>query len=464
MNTVSRVPTFATVLLGILADDSLSASRRNGIASALRSFAKWTGMALNTIPAHPRYLRERMININLVAADISKERMMNVRSLLGAALEHAGVSRIPGRYRVPLAPAWESLIKLLPNPMSRFRLSRFSQFCSGLSIAPAAVDNATFDAFERRLDAADLKDSPRDLARTARQFWNKAVNTIPGWPQRYVMVPDYTNTYAVPWDAFPASLRAEADAWFTRLAGTDPLDELPFRPLRPSSIATRRRQLHEYVSALVRSGHNPDSLRSLADLVQVDRLKDALRFIIARKLAAERPDEADIPAREVKNAVEINALLPSETVRMITIYLDRYHPLLADPALPFLFPGKGGKAKGTDMMRTQIKRVTADDGAIDITPHFARHFAAKHFLTKNPGQYGVVRLVLGHKSVNTTTKYYADTDSTHANQMFVAHVTQMRGPDEGNEVSKPKSKRETGTGIGTTKRQAAAKRRTRKEQ
>jgi integrase len=615
MTTASRVPTLAAVLLGILADESLSASRRNGIASALRSFAKWTSMTLEAIPAHPRYLRERMARISFAAAGVSKHRLVNVRSLLGTALEHAGVNRIPGRYRVPLAPAWEDMIKLLPNAMSRFRLSRFAHDCSALGIAPEAVDNATFDAFVRHLDAADLKDSPRDLARTARQFWNKAVDTIPGWPQRHVMVPDYTNGYALPWDTFPLSLRAEVDTWFARLASTDPLDELPFRPLRPSTIATRRRQLHEYVSALAHSGHPPETLCSLADLVQVDWLKDALRFIIARKQAAEHPAEPDIgggtaamcgantpapaklsvqalhlaqmisaiarhhvkvpiehqnrlkaickqlspehlglsernsdrlrqfddptlvqrmitlprriiaglrrsgtptrrdalraqdavaleillmvpmrlanlvslelgrhllthrgggmrlhiPAREVKNSAEINAPLPAESVCLITEYLERYRPLLADPAMPFLFPGKGGKAKGTDMMRAQIKRVTAEDGAVDVTPHFARHFAAKHFLTKNPGQYGVVRLVLGHKSVNTTTQYYADTDSTHANGIFVAHVTQMRGPDEGNQVGKPKPKPKLDPdpdpelGTETAKRKAATKSSTRKE-
>jgi integrase len=592
MNCASPELTLAAVLDGVLADESLTPARRASIASALRSLAKLLDVRLETIPAHPRFLRKRMAKVSFAAAGMSKGRWFNVRSLVRAALEHAGVNLIPGRYHAPLIPAWDKLVELLPNAMSRFRLSRFVQYCSAHGTSPEAVDGATFDAFEVRLDAADLKDSPRKLARTARQFWNRAVDTIPGWPQRRVAVPNHTNGYALPWDVLPVSLLAELGAWFSRLAGTDPLEKRTFRPLRASSIATRRRQLREYLSALVHSGHPPETLCSLADVVQVDWVRDALRFIIRRKQAAENPEgtamrgtnrptpvqvsvqalhltqmicaiarhyvkvpiahqnelkalckqlspkhaglsernrmrlrqfddpaavqlmvtlprrimtglrrsgtptrrdalraqdavaleillmapmrlanlagielgrhllkhrgggmRLHIPANEVKNAAEINAPLPAESVDLISHYLDRYRPVLADPAAPYLFPGKNGNAKSSDMMRTQIKRATHNDGAIDITPHFARHFAAKHFLTANPGQYGVVRLVLGHRSVNTTTKYYADTDSIHANKIFADHVTRMRGPDIGDEaLTRGRASRAPTRGSKTTSR------------
>lgn len=219
------------------------------------------------------------------AAGMSKERWRNIRSLVRTALADRGATTGSGcgEARVPLSPEWDALFQLLADSMSRFRLSRFIRFCSNQGISPEAVDDATFNRFRDTLDATDLKNSPRQVARSACQFWNKAADTIPGWPQHHVTVPNYTRFYAVSWSRFPTSLTAEIDAWLARLAGTDPLDELPFRPLRESSIATRRKQLHEYASALVHAGHPPDSLRSMADLVEVDRVKDALRFIINRK-------------------------------------------------------------------------------------------------------------------------------------------------------------------------------------
>lgn len=67
-----------------------------------------------------------------------------------------------------------------------------------------------------------------------------------------------------------------------RLAGSDPLEELPFRPLRPVTVELRRRQVRELASALAARGRDPGSIGSLADLVVPATAKEALRFFLAR--------------------------------------------------------------------------------------------------------------------------------------------------------------------------------------
>jgi site-specific recombinase XerD len=95
-------------------------------------------------------------------------------------------------------------------------------------------------------------------------------------------VPSYINTYAVPWSLFPETLKQEADRWRERLSGKDLLDDSDFRPLRPASLATRFRQLHELASAAVKGGIDPARLTSLADLVRPEVVRAALAFLLER--------------------------------------------------------------------------------------------------------------------------------------------------------------------------------------
>lgn len=146
------------------------------------------------------------------------------------------------------------------------------------------------------------------------------------------------------------------------------------------------------------------------------RLENLTELAMNRHLRLLRNGEMhlNVPMAEVKNRFEINGPLPAESARLINLYLERFRPVLAGPGVPWLFPGKDGNAKSTDRMREQITEAVHELEGLDVTPHFSRHFGAKHYLDAHPGAYGVVRLVLGHKSVNTTTRYYADTDTAHA--------------------------------------------------
>ncbi len=51
-----------------------------------------------------------------------------------------------------------------------------------------------------------------------------------------------------------------------------------FKPLRPISIKSHALQLHEFASALVHRGIDPQTLTSLADFVEVEAFKEGLRF------------------------------------------------------------------------------------------------------------------------------------------------------------------------------------------
>jgi integrase len=63
---------------------------------------------------------------------------------------------------------------------------------------------------------------------------------------------------------------------------------------------------------------------------------------------------------------------------------------------------------------------------VKLTPHQFRHLAAKIILDANPGAYELVRQLLGHKDLKTTTKFYAGIDTRRAGRAHADLVARLR--------------------------------------
>jgi integrase len=63
-----------------------------------------------------------------------------------------------------------------------------------------------------------------------------------------------------------------------------------------------------------------------------------------------------------------------------------------------------------------------------MTPHQFRHLAAKVHLDSHPGSYEVVRQLLGHKSLRTTTSFYAGPDTRRAGRAHADLIRKLRTP------------------------------------
>jgi site-specific recombinase XerD len=66
--------------------------------------------------------------------------------------------------------------------------------------------------------------------------------------------------------------------------------------------------------------------------------------------------------------------------------------------------------------------------------HRFRHAAAKIHLDRHPGEYEVIRQLLGHQRITTTVAFYSGTESAAAARHYSKTILGIRGGDLGLEA------------------------------
>ncbi|MPZ36169.1 MAG: hypothetical protein GEV13_35355, partial [Rhodospirillales bacterium] len=144
------------------------------------------------------------------------------------------------------------------------------------------MSDAHFDRYEEELETRlACKNSKRE-AKRARQLWNQAVETVPGWPSTKVSTGKKHEGYCFAWSAFPAPLKAAVDAYSAKRSTRDIFAKNAAEPLSPRTLADHEFKARQFASALVRSGVEIESLGQLRDLLDPDRLQTGFRFFLSR--------------------------------------------------------------------------------------------------------------------------------------------------------------------------------------
>ena len=112
--------------------------------------------------------------------------------------------------------------------------------------------------------------------------------------------------------------------------------------------------------------------------------------------------------------VTVDIPLPEGTGRLLRTYLRKHRRVLARTGCTAMFPGRAGEPKTDQILRRQVSTAVSEHTGLVMTPGLFRHFAAKHFLDRHPGEFEVVRFALGHKSVQTTHDKYSEMDGPAA--------------------------------------------------
>ena len=282
----------STVLRTPLGEPSLAAvwtivhhagagARHIELLATLKELQTLSGRKLEHLPARMRGLRflfERIRDGNVLDALTltTLKRQTEVVISLAATIDPAIGNP------VPLTPAWQVLINKLRTGRSRSVLRPFAQYCSAWAIAPDAVTDQVAASYVDALAAARFLAKPRDQHRAVCRHWNEAAAKVGGWPAGELKIPDFRPPMrALSWEAFPASLLADVDAYIAtkqkpagrrlRRAAGDASGRW-----KDGTARLAREHIRLAASAAVRQGTPIDSLSSLADLVEPDTVERAL--------------------------------------------------------------------------------------------------------------------------------------------------------------------------------------------
>jgi integrase len=150
----------------------------------------------------------------------------------------------------------------------------------------------------------------------------------------------------------------------------------------------------------------------------------------------QTPNRIVFPNYDVKNRVKLDFPLDAELTALIDDYLFNYRPVLvADAKNPWLFPGAGESHKLLTTLSVQITSFIEKSIGLRLTVHQFRHLSAAIILKHQPGNYELVRLLLGHRTVQVTIRNYIGLESTHAGEVYgdLVRSLRMRRSEQGDD-------------------------------
>jgi integrase len=125
------------------------------------------------------------------------------------------------------------------------------------------------------------------------------------------------------------------------------------------------------------------------------------------------------PNYDVKNRVDLNFKFDQPLTDLIDEYIHEYRPTLLRGANPgWLFPGEAGQPKHKLLFSKQITVRVQKATGLRVTVHQFRHAAAAIYLKYHPGDYETVRRLLGHRDIQTTTRFYCGLQTLEATEQF----------------------------------------------
>jgi integrase len=130
---------------------------------------------------------------------------------------------------------------------------------------------------------------------------------------------------------------------------------------------------------------------------------------------------------ETKNDVQLELELPLVLSNRLWAMRNEIAPSITGKRPETVFVTVTGKPKSIAAIRFGIKRTVLRRLGVHITPHQFRHFAAK---------------LLGHKSLRTTTRFYAGPDTRRAGRAHAELISRLRAPKLRQAVSRTQRKKE----------------------
>jgi integrase len=132
-------------------------------------------------------------------------------------------------------------------------------------------------------------------------------------------------------------------------------------------------------------------------------------------------------SQEVKNGERLQFILPSQTCSVIDWYLETIRSERVRGETNALFIGDDGiSLKAQSSLSLQIAKKVKEYTGLIFNAHLIRHVASFLFLNQFPGGHHVMRLVLGHKSVETLVRAYSGAEDKAAHALYDGVIRDLR--------------------------------------
>jgi integrase len=141
-----------------------------------------------------------------------------------------------------------------------------------------------------------------------------------------------------------------------------------------------------------------------------------------------KPALVVIGADETKNDGVLEFEVPTVLADRLRIYRDDIAPKVTGIRPGAVFIGWTGQPRTQGAITVAINKTVLKHLGMKLTPHQFRHIAAKIILDASPGAYELVRQLLGHKNMKTTTNFYAGIDTRRAGRAHADLIMALRDP------------------------------------
>lgn len=238
--------------------------------TSLQQIAKALDKPLEVIPARYSAVRADLINRHQVPAGLTLKTLQNHKSNTKRALLWLAREKGIPEHGAPLRPDWGALRRQIRDSLVRARLSSLMRYSSANQIMPSEVDEAVIDRFMEYRSHCGMP-ADHTFRRLMARAWNSNVGFVRGWPTRRLFEPPVKTKIEISLEEFREGLLRDIDVYLqslTRVRRSRTGQRI--RPLKASTISTRRAELIASARMAVKAGVPIESLNSLSALLAPD--------------------------------------------------------------------------------------------------------------------------------------------------------------------------------------------------
>jgi hypothetical protein len=284
---------------------------------SLRQVCAGIGRPAESIPGRWSGVEVSLRQLHHARLGCSPKTLANHKANARAALVWFDGVKTGPRHGIELSAAWAALRAKIPEEYRRRRLSGLLRYASANGIELENISEAVLDDYMRYRAQTTALASDQAARRLIARAWNACVANVAGWPSQRLIEPPIKSLTQIPWEAFPEGLRADIEQY---LSGFNKIRRgatgKRIRPCKPSTIATRRRELQAFARMAVQQGAAIASLNSLAALLQPDLAEKVLHAYWEQN--GEEPSTAtiDMGWKIVSVARETKCVFEAELARL----------------------------------------------------------------------------------------------------------------------------------------------------